>query len=254
MDPLVTGSLILGGAGLGGSWLSGSMNANEARRQRKFAAATMKNKYQWAVQDLIKAGINPLMAAMTGQPLASGSSATYPDFGQSLTSGVSSAVALKQAESNIKNIDINTEIASNNAKLTKDAIEYFNDPKNKEAKEIMRISKMASMAGLRPEIAVPMIMGLDRGKMVGRGYSSIIESVLDIFGSARSKGRYMDEKLFRLLEKIGEKSTKTGAMSLRESIKKSQDLYRYFYRQGGKIYEGISRWKPRVSINRGSKQ
>lgn len=89
MDPIITGALIGGGAsllgGLFGSASSASQNAALISAQREAA----QKKYQWAVADMEKAGLNPKLAgtqaaSVSGANLGSG----VQDTGGKLTQGL----------------------------------------------------------------------------------------------------------------------------------------------------------------------
>lgn len=65
---------------IGSSIFGGLFNSGEASKNREFQQKAMQNQMQWRVKDLRKAGINPMLAAMTPSGAPSGSTA-HAEFG-----------------------------------------------------------------------------------------------------------------------------------------------------------------------------
>lgn len=71
-----------------GSGISSAMAAREARRNREFQERMFRNRYQIQTEDMKKAGINPILAAVGGPGgVPSGSAASVHDMGQSMAAG-----------------------------------------------------------------------------------------------------------------------------------------------------------------------
>lgn len=66
------GAIAGGIAGGAGGILGAHTSAFGAERQMKFQKKVLKNRYQWAVKDLRKAGMNPILAVTGGGGLAGG--------------------------------------------------------------------------------------------------------------------------------------------------------------------------------------
>lgn len=99
LDPVV-GGLISGGI----KGISGIFSANKAYTRQK---EMMKNAHQWEVQDLRKAGLNPILSATGG----SGASASSPAASDSTDLDLASAAQMKkQLQLNEKQIDSNIKL------------------------------------------------------------------------------------------------------------------------------------------------
>ncbi|UPW41539.1 DNA pilot protein [Peromfec virus RodF8_61] len=91
---------------LGGSLWASSQNKSSAQDSIAFQKETLQNRNQWTVEDLKKAGLNPILAAGTTQSTAHGAQATAEN---PATGAVQSAVATKQlrlAERQQQNADM----------------------------------------------------------------------------------------------------------------------------------------------------
>lgn len=68
--------------GIGGDAATAAMQAREAEKNRQFQEKVYKHRHQWTTQDMRAAGINPILAAASGQPTTAGSMANMPHMGQ----------------------------------------------------------------------------------------------------------------------------------------------------------------------------
>lgn len=76
--------LLAAGAGLLGKGITSALGINEAAKARKFARKNYRHRFQWSVEDMRKAGINPLFAAgmgLGGGGSPGGTAGNIPDFG-----------------------------------------------------------------------------------------------------------------------------------------------------------------------------
>lgn len=93
---------VLGGlASVGGAIFSARQMSREAQRNRDFQERMSSTSHQRAVRDMVKAGINPMLAAGAGASTPSGATAQVPDFGEAGAKAIGTALAVKQAEANI---------------------------------------------------------------------------------------------------------------------------------------------------------
>lgn len=81
-------------AAAGGSLVSGLLSQRSADKSMRFQADQTSTGYQRAMEDMRRAGLNPMLAAKLG-PASSGSGAqtTFPDIGRAVSSGFQAAKA-----------------------------------------------------------------------------------------------------------------------------------------------------------------
>lgn len=89
------GALLAGGGALIGGALGQSSSKDMAKNQRRFITKQMQNAHQWEVEDLRKAGLNPILSA--GGPGARGGTMASPQMNDIVGPAISSAMAAKQA-------------------------------------------------------------------------------------------------------------------------------------------------------------
>lgn len=90
---------------LGKQGLSAATAAHQSAAQRKWDEYTYRHRYQWQVEDMIKAGLNPLLAATQGAPVPHSTPAQKIDFGSldlKPTSAKAAVIALQQAKENLE--------------------------------------------------------------------------------------------------------------------------------------------------------
>lgn len=119
------GSLAGGAIGAIGSIIGGNQAANSAkdvnRQSIAFAKQSAQNKYQWTVNDMRAAGLNPMLMMSHGATGANQpglhnpgttTQAAYTGAGQNLAAGINSAAAAKNAETQAAVGHANVAIAS----------------------------------------------------------------------------------------------------------------------------------------------
>lgn len=115
MDPVIGGALVGGALGIGGGFLGNRASAEEARRNRKFQKRMYRHRYQYTVEDMRRAGLNPALAYQQGGGSApSGSMASQDDplSGgiESAGRAVSTALGVQQAKANIAQTQAQTSL------------------------------------------------------------------------------------------------------------------------------------------------
>jgi len=89
---------IYGVGGVIGAGIAASESDKQARKQRRFIERMRKTAYQDTMEDMRKAGLNPILAYKTGPtPIGSAAMGVTPDFGQALASGVTAGTKAYKA-------------------------------------------------------------------------------------------------------------------------------------------------------------
>lgn len=111
MDPITAGALIAGGSQIIGSGLSAFSSSRAAKKVARMQIAwerqKAQNAHQWEVEDLKKAGLNPILSADSGGATAGSINPPMPDFSslQQMGEGVGQVIqsALEMKMQNKKN-------------------------------------------------------------------------------------------------------------------------------------------------------
>lgn len=113
---------IIGGAiGLIGGAMQNSAASAAANKQMAFQERSAKHSYQWAMDDMKKAGLNPMLAyKQGGAGTLSGSSYTPQNIGSAAISGASSAsssaIAQSRQQTELDNIRADTALKASQDK------------------------------------------------------------------------------------------------------------------------------------------
>lgn len=105
----------IAGAAIGSSSAKATNRANslEAQRSRDFTKEQLQNQHQWEVEDLKKAGLNPVLSANhSGPGVGSSAQAQMINPGDSMARGVeaaATAMTLKRMNAETKNIQQDTK-------------------------------------------------------------------------------------------------------------------------------------------------
>lgn len=118
--PLI-GALVGAGAGIIGGMMQNSAASAAADKQMAFQKDSAQHQYQWAMSDMEKAGLNPILAyKQGGAGTLSGSSYTPQNIGtaavQGASQGTSSAVAATRNNAEIANIMADTNLKASQDK------------------------------------------------------------------------------------------------------------------------------------------
>lgn len=108
------------GAGLDffGGLLTNQSNADEAARNRRFVAQMYKKRYQFTVDDMRKAGLNPVLAA-NGGSVGSAPSGSMATFTNPVHGAIGSALQAMSSLQGLENAKSQKELIDAQAQLTK---------------------------------------------------------------------------------------------------------------------------------------
>lgn len=146
-----------------GSVASGLFGSSSAKQQQKASERAYKHRYQWEMEDLRKAGLNPMLAISQGAPgPAHMAQADAPDVGSHIASAAQAALTRSTAKS------LNATAKAEDAraqKLTQETVGQHYD----------NIIKMMETEGLTPERAQTARYGSPIGRL-GQDISSAKQS------------------------------------------------------------------------------
>jgi len=109
MDPLVGSAIISGGSSLLGGLFGNNSAKKAAKRQMEFQERMARNAHQYEVEDLTKAGLNPVLSAGgSGSASPAGAMASVPND-NIIGDAVSSALQSKMINAQIDNMKMDTQ-------------------------------------------------------------------------------------------------------------------------------------------------
>lgn len=108
--------VLSGVMGIAGTYLSNQQSAQQAQRQMDFQREMSNTAHQREVEDLRKAGLNPILSALgQGASTPTGAQGTVNDFGPGISKGFDTAIAmrgmqkeLQMKDASIGNLDADT--------------------------------------------------------------------------------------------------------------------------------------------------
>lgn len=107
---------IQGGMTYAGQQSINAANAAEAEKNRQFQMQMRATQYQTAVQDMIKAGLNPMLAYQQGGAGNLSGSVAAP-YQNALGQGVSSALAARQNIAQVRNLEVQNKNLAEQTRL-----------------------------------------------------------------------------------------------------------------------------------------
>lgn len=150
MDP-VTGSLLVGGLSAVGGMFNNRSNERMADKQMRFQERMSNTAVQRSVQDYIAAGLNPALAYERQASSPGGSVAQMEDI---VGKGVSSAMAAKRMQAELKLVQEQTEKTANErASAMYDALVKENTFEERVKTEISRLRQERELMGPAQDLA-----------------------------------------------------------------------------------------------------
>lgn len=135
--------------GLLGNKSSNDASAKAAAAANQFTEKQLKNRHQWEVNDLRKAGLNPILSA-GGTPSIGGSAkADVFDTGEAVSRGVSSALSanlIKAQIDNLKTQSVNQLAQAGAADATAGSVRQFTDIKKPIGDAMRAVGDVSSSA------------------------------------------------------------------------------------------------------------
>lgn len=101
MDPITAG-IASGSGDVAGSIISGLFARKSAKDQMQFQREMSNTAHQREVEDLRKAGLNPILSAGAGASTPSGAGYEVPNIGAGIEKGIASARASKEMNQSIR--------------------------------------------------------------------------------------------------------------------------------------------------------
>lgn len=148
MDPVtgaILGGVISGGASLGGDFLSNSAASNAASAATHDTIRMMKKRHYWEVQDLKRAGLNPILSAGGTPSSGSAPMANMPGYGDL---GVSSGLDAAKSVYDIGTKGQQKELLDNQVEKSKaDAQTAVNSAKLLDAELVQKNAEVQSLYG-----------------------------------------------------------------------------------------------------------
>lgn len=121
-----TGNPVLGaiGTGIGGMLATEDQQdfaTSSAQQANAFTKEQLQNRHQWEVDDLRKAGLNPILSAMKGAPSIGGSAQAVSsgNIAENTAALTSSGAQSAQQRLNLKKLDAEIDLLRSNAEASK---------------------------------------------------------------------------------------------------------------------------------------
>lgn len=120
-DPITAG-IVSGGIGLFGTMLGNQQSEKNANRQMDFQRELSNTSHAREVEDLKKAGLNPILSALgAGASTPNGAQATVNDYAPGISKGVETAIGIKTQNKQLQNMD--ADIANTAVDTAKKGVE-----------------------------------------------------------------------------------------------------------------------------------
>lgn len=196
----ILGPLIQGAGSYLGQSSANNANRDMAREQMGFQERMSSTAYQRAVQDMIKAGINPMLAASQGgASTPSGASARMED---AITPGLTTAMAARRANAEIDNLRETNDNIRANTRLAENSAEAALQQGFLNAANIRKAdadTKLSNASAKNAEVNNRILQGDAAAADVKKaGYKAISPAVNSALDGVRNSGIFDDwlEKIY----------------------------------------------------------
>lgn len=149
LDPF--GGLISGGLSYMGATSANAANAEQAQLNRDFQERMRATQYQTSVDDLKKAGLNPMLAYQNGGA-GNVSGAVAAPYQNALGQGVSSSLQARQNIAQVQNLEEQNKLIPAQVQQTLDSARYLRQQQLTEVAREFRETQAANIDKQRLEI------------------------------------------------------------------------------------------------------
>lgn len=153
--------LLSAAAGLIGGALSGQSARSAQMRQERYTERQMQNAHQWEVEDLKKAGLNPVLSAHSASAVG-GAGGQATDFANAINGGITAGAQAQSADSQTQ---LNSAMAAKAIQETKGLPQQIKN----ETTKAQASATMASAAAAEVDANINRIKALLPGELKEQG-------------------------------------------------------------------------------------
>jgi len=122
------GAAIAGGASLLGGMMSNKSNAKQAEIDREWQRENAQNAHQWQVEDMRKAGLNPILSATGGSGAKASGGSSLGTQSDAISPAVSSAIAARRNSQEMDNMKAAEKLTQQQEKTSREQeLNYLQD-------------------------------------------------------------------------------------------------------------------------------
>lgn len=225
---MVWSAVIGGGLGLAGSIYQAETARKAAREQMAFQERMANTAYQRAVEDMRKAGLNPMLAFMKGGAATpAGASWQPPNFAEAVVSSALQSAQAREAIRNMRAVNENLQAQNENLRVQNDKIR--SEIEVNKANEILirnsarKVAADTARSETYSKLWEPAGEAVDFAK--GKA-QQIAEEIAERIRKNQERSNIRNEEVRRRIE-----SRQHSAKDLWENLKQGWSQYRDFFRR-----------------------
>lgn len=170
-----------------GSKIGAKQSSKEAAQGRQHSDYQLQNKHQWEVEDLRKAGLNPILSA-GNYGNSAGSSPTGQGFAPDLGNVVNSAIGMEKLDQEIKNLKATENREKADARL-----------KHKQADVQHNVDRTTDVIAEGADALMKALggkgVGANTGSMVNKKAKQFGKGAYNVLSSPNTPGGFIAKKL-----------------------------------------------------------